>query len=176
MPKIKPRLLIATILATTGILLLVKQIQTFEPFLGQNESTQESQKVFKSTETVSLAYTFTPNIWEPTKESFSLDNLKSLTVFADEYQYQTRLLNANGSEVDVPIQLHANPFGTVQVEIPPSRRIQPGSYQLEVTYNNKTQVQNFSWGVLAVNTNKSVYSPYELNCYSCIGRVRRNGV
>jgi len=51
---------------------------------------------------------------------------------------------------------------TGQVEIQPSSQILPGKYRLEVSYNQeKILTQDFTWGVLALNPNKSVYSPEE---------------
>ncbi len=52
-----------------------------------------------------------------------------------------------------------------EIKVPLKNQFKPGQYQLKVILNtptiNRTIVQDFSWGVLAVNTNKSIYLPNE---------------
>lgn len=48
--------------------------------------------------------------------------------------------------------------GTVIVTLAPTTAFTPGLYRVAVTAEGETATQDFSWGVLAVNVNKSVYS------------------
>src|SRR3989304_7504558 len=58
-------------------------------------------------------------------------------------------------EVSVPNSTLVNAF--------PSSRFQPGGYKLKVeTYDGRSYEQDFTWGVLAINTNKSIYAPEEV--------------
>ncbi len=52
-----------------------------------------------------------------------------------------------------------------EIKVPSKNQFKPGQYQLKVTLDtpktDRTISQDFSWGVLAVNTNKSIYLPGE---------------
>ena len=41
-------------------------------------------------------------------------------------------------------------------------KLEPGVYQIEIIENDRIVFnEEFSWGVLAINTNKSIYTPNE---------------
>jgi hypothetical protein len=49
----------------------------------------------------------------------------------------------------------------VEVYVDDVKAFRPGKYTMTITSGNRNIEQDFSWGVLAVNTNKSIYSPGE---------------
>ncbi len=71
-----------------------------------------------------------------------------------------RLLK-NGKSVDFPIRKRKIGKSIVLI-IEPPQHFTPGRYQLEVKdISGQVIRQDFTWGVLAINTNKSIYQPYE---------------
>ena len=68
------------------------------------------------------------------------------------------LLGPNQKEVTAQVNKSVVEGKSV-VTIEPPRSFQPGQYTLEVTEKNGSKhTQNFMWGVLALNPNKSIYS------------------
>lgn len=51
--------------------------------------------------------------------------------------------------------------GNFKVSLPEKPNIIPGKYKLQIKYSDKTVTKDFTWGVLAVNTHKSVYTKGE---------------
>ncbi|MDO8537587.1 MAG: hypothetical protein Q7S21_01760 [archaeon] len=55
--------------------------------------------------------------------------------------------------------------GEYFVSIPPKRSFRPGNYQIQVTANDEnfsySENSSFTWGVIAINTRKSIYKPQE---------------
>ena len=100
---------------------------------------QLSKKAFSSSEKISLVM----DQIEPTEVTAKLTDFagKERKVFINEFK-----------KADYTI-----------LEINPSSSITPGKYTLTVTtQDGQTSSQDFSWGVLALNTNKSVYYPGEM--------------
>lgn len=78
---------------------------------------------------------------------------------------KAEIFNANGEKVDI-VPLAEEKEGKLIVRVPkPERSFRPGKYQIEVEILKGEQIavatQDFSWGVLAINFNKSIYSPKE---------------
>lgn len=97
-----------------------------------------------------------------TKENFRADEAVSVIVANVQPSSitETVLVNSVGQTVEADIR---EVYGTdvTTLEILPGTHIKPGKYTLEVTADGKTTEQDFTWGVLAVNTNKSIYTPHE---------------
>ena len=79
-----------------------------------------------------------------------------------------KILNADGKKVDGLNPQIKNSGGKISVELDHSRfqqELRPGKYKIELAVNDGentyTQEQDFRWGVLAINTNKSIYLPGE---------------
>lgn len=72
----------------------------------------------------------------------------------------TKLLDADGKEVTAEIQ-KINHLADAQVKVFPPREFKPGKYTLVVSANGQTSKQDFTWGVLAINVNKSIYLPHD---------------
>lgn len=90
------------------------------------------------------------------KVSIAIDNPSM------ESNIKTRLTFADGKEVNAQVEtLKTN--DTLVVSVLPPTSFAPGKYTLEVEDIGSHQkiTQDFTWGVLAINTNKSVYKPLE---------------
>lgn len=93
---------------------------------------------------------------------------------------KARLINKNLKE-EVPVEIAAKKIdrNNIAVSLDPKKsEMIPGYYILEIEYEEngttKTFIQDFSWGVLALNTNKPVYKPGETAKIS-IGVLDQNG-
>jgi hypothetical protein len=80
--------------------------------------------------------------------------------YADKLQGQTAVYNAAGQKMDANVSVAQNGNGSA-VTFSPSSSFVPGKYTLVVDDNGKQFKQDFTWGVLAINTNKSIYLPNE---------------
>ncbi len=52
--------------------------------------------------------------------------------------------------------------GKVKIKLPKQRSFRAGLYKLKIEYKDEIIEQNFTWGVLAINTHKSIYLENEL--------------
>ena len=97
-----------------------------------------TKKVYETTEDVALA------VVNPDNEPFT-----------------TTVTDADNKAVAVPIS-ESNTGSTTTVDLAPSNQIRPGLYKVTITdaENNSTE-QDFTWGVLAMNFDKSEYHPGE---------------
>jgi cellulose synthase/poly-beta-1,6-N-acetylglucosamine synthase-like glycosyltransferase/transposase-like protein len=78
---------------------------------------------------------------------------------------KVKLTDFNGELVDADVQLEKKADNKYLVSLPNQKFFTPGKYTLETTVsrNGKKYIayEDFSWGVLAINATKSVYSPNE---------------
>jgi len=76
-----------------------------------------------------------------------------------------KLSGPQGSLQDTLPEIEQLNDGHFRIRVPKSRAFRPGEYKLkiELTTENTTyaEEQNFLWGVLAINTHKSIYLPTE---------------
>ncbi len=79
----------------------------------------------------------------------------------DNQAFTTTVQDADGKSVTVPIT-ESNNGTTTTVDLAPSNEIKPGLYKVLVSdeENNSTE-QDFTWGVLALNLDKTLYHPQE---------------
>lgn len=71
------------------------------------------------------------------------------------------ILNGFGNKEDVSYDIKKQQNGDAQILIHTSRFFRPGKYKLIVNNRNNKFEQDFSWGVLAINSNKSIFLPNE---------------
>jgi hypothetical protein len=64
-------------------------------------------------------------------------------------------------DVDVKVNKAKKDNGDYEITLERSENFRPGKYQMIVTGEESSIYEDFYWGVLAVNTNKSVYMPNE---------------
>lgn len=83
-------------------------------------------------------------------------------------EVQTTLLDARGKMVETTINVEAGAGeNSAIVTIEPPETLQPGLYTLSVKdATGKTTEQDFTWGVLAINSDKSIYLPHETANFS----------
>jgi hypothetical protein len=76
---------------------------------------------------------------------------------------QVSLFDVRGNETAATIDPSPVNDGTTMFRIIPSDQIKPGKYTAKVFQNDVLiSTQSFTWGVLAVNTNKSIFVPGEV--------------
>ncbi len=71
------------------------------------------------------------------------------------------ILNGFGKKEDVSYTIKMQQNGDAQIQIGTPRFFRPGKYKLIVNNRNNKFEQDFSWGVLAINPNKSIFMPNE---------------
>lgn len=86
---------------------------------------------------------------------------------AANYSVQVAIADTEGIiQSDLEPSVSYEPDGTFAVQLKKEKRVlRPGKYRLQVTVytedGTETYDQLFTWGVLAINTNKSIYTPGE---------------
>ncbi len=69
----------------------------------------------------------------------------------------------NGTQAALDVEISKLREGKFKIDVPKKRSFRPGLYSLKVKLvkDNSTYVQeqNFTWGVLSINVNKSIYQP-----------------
>ncbi|MCX6755694.1 MAG: hypothetical protein NT068_04145 [Candidatus Nomurabacteria bacterium] len=93
-----------------------------------------------------------------------LDFLKTKKALADTPDVTAKVLDLNGDDTDINarvINVNINGIDKQQVQITKGREFKPGKYTLKVTVNTPQAIivsqQDFTWGVLSINTNKSIF-------------------
>jgi len=84
--------------------------------------------------------------------------------FSEGVQVETNVFY-QGKRVDIPTEVTKDKQGGYDIRLIPSQTFKPGRYTLQTTVIGGEGVyqgsQDFNWGVLAINTNKSTYLPDE---------------
>lgn len=106
------------------------------------------------------------------KQPFSVRNLAKRSFRADEHitvvvdnawvqDVHVSLFDVDGLKQNVEMKTVSDGDPLV-LELIPNQQFRSGRYRLAVTdTEGKTATQDFTWGVLAINTNKSMYGPGE---------------
>jgi len=81
--------------------------------------------------------------------------------YASDLKNKTTIYNSKGQQVQANLNVNQSGNGS-SVSLDPSKEFMPGKYTLVINENGKKISQDFTWGVLAINTNKSIYSPGEI--------------
>lgn len=105
-----------------------------------------------------------------------------LGVVVDEYsdlKIKTKLKNSLGEVSDLGVTIDYLANGEFKVRVDKNKRnFKPGKYRLAIEIEDgevvNTQYQDFSWGVLAINTSKSIYLPTE-TAYLQMGVLTETG-
>ena len=103
-----------------------------------------------------------PRMVAMTKKVFKPDEPVTVSVInPDNESFTTQVTDANGKQVAVPVS-ESNNGTTTTVQLASSNDIRPGKYTVKITdQNGNSTSQNFTWGVLAMNFDKSEYHPNE---------------
>ena len=75
----------------------------------------------------------------------------------DDMKKNITILNGFGKKEDVSYHINKQQNGSAQIQIHTSRFFKPGKYKLIINNRNNKFEQDFRWGVLAINPNKSIY-------------------
>jgi|GEM_PF-987291 len=101
------------------------------------------------------------------KESF-INKIKDWLIFwSEDTQVRLKLINAEKQEIELKRGEDYILVNDSEIELNPNLldKIHPGKYTLQTFFEEGDQLtiltQDFTWGVLAINTNKSIYSPQE---------------
>jgi len=96
------------------------------------------------------------------KKVFRTDEPVTLAVSnPDNASFTTTVTDAAGDGVAVPVTTSSNGAIT-DVQLTPTNEVKPGIFHVTVTdQSGENSTQDFSWGVLALNTDKSLYHPGE---------------
>ncbi len=87
------------------------------------------------------------------------ENVSVIVANAKSADITTELIYAaSGQAVEANIKKTDESRGVI-VEVSPTPSFKSGKYKFLVTARGKTVEQDFTWGVLAVNTNKAIYLP-----------------
>ncbi len=79
----------------------------------------------------------------------------------DNDPFTTSVTDSTGAPANVPITQN-NDGTTTTVQLAPSNVIKPGQYTVKITDDQgNVTTQDFTWGVLALNTDKTMYHPGE---------------
>ena len=126
------------------------------------------QLVFKLNEAGELKFRYhrkdEDKLWDSISELFRAKS------FWQDIDIETKLLDSEGSELDLPLTMIMAEEGEFTIKLPAlPRGFKPGLYKIRFIIKDQANEdgeelifeQDFSWGVLAINMNKSVYEPLE---------------
>ncbi len=85
---------------------------------------------------------------------------------SDEETIKTRILDSKNRLTSLTTEIEEVDDGKFKISIQEERAFRPGLYFLEINFSGSGEdtiiKQNFTWGVLAINTHKSIYLENEL--------------
>jgi hypothetical protein len=117
-------------------------------------------------ETKELIEAVPAEITPPPVETVSLFKrlFGSSTAYASEATVEAVVVDSEGELTDIVAEVVTDPVtGKRKVQVDQPRSFRPGVYTVRVTFTTPTAIivstQDFTWGVLAINFNKSVYVP-----------------
>jgi len=162
----KPPIIIGAILALFVAVFLIGIISTSLSG-GSAIKVVSAQNVFQSDETPQFIF-----IYKKQANIFNLILTSLRGFFTSEsikINASVKIFDSNSRQIDgLNPQIKQEKNGKLSVELDHSKfqqELRPGQYEMvmEITDNGKTytQTQDFYWGVLAINTNKSIYLPDE---------------
>lgn len=89
------------------------------------------------------------------------EKIKTRLINADENNLDIKVSYGKIDKIDVVIQKKLV-NDEIELTILPPQKFKPGKYRLTIIQaDGETVVQDFTWGVLAINTHKSIYTPQE---------------
>src|SRR3989304_4525735 len=113
---------------------------------------------FPATEAPRFTIREHPNFWTRSLTFFKRILGKREAPLAE--RLQVSLVHATAGTVD-GAEVRENGNGEISVDVAEGQRLLPGQSTLTVRDGSRTIEQDFTWGVLAINTNKSIYKPGE---------------
>lgn len=106
-------------------------------------------------------YTTRITVELPKSTYLATDSVEAFVGNAQPEKIQTEVVNMAGQDIGVSVEKTAKDGGTAVVVSKPLA-FKPGKYTFKVIDAlGKEHTQDFSWGVLAINSNKAAYAPGE---------------
>ncbi|MBZ9571915.1 hypothetical protein KJA15_01075, partial [Patescibacteria group bacterium] len=144
----EPELTVEELIATEKVEVIEEILQLQEPEESFFEKIKEKTGSLKE------------KILGPIIEKILPDEVK-----AQENKIKAQIFRPEGKKLDILPEINSflkNGKEAFEVKIPkPKRGLKPGLYKLEIEFETAEAIfiveQDFSWGVLAINTNKSIY-------------------
>jgi len=97
-----------------------------------------------------------------TSEPYSADEaIKGEVLGVRAYATEISVTDSDGNGTNLEIQKIILDNNEIAVQILPPREFKPGKFTLKATDGGEEISRDFSWGVLAINSNKSYYLPEE---------------
>lgn len=102
-----------------------------------------------------------PVVQKLAKQYYRSDENVHIAINNPQYDsFHVEILDPKGNKADVAVNQVTNTSDQVSFDIAPRVEFHPGKYKLVLTDNlGKTSEQDFTWGVLAINMDRSVYTP-----------------
>ena len=99
-------------------------------------------------------------VQEPEQLDFKANEDIVLTVNNPDHEaFETKVVDFDGQEVAAEVR-QVDSGLTSEIVVIADNQFKPGRYTIEVTdQEQKTTKQIFTWGVLAINTDRSIYTP-----------------
>jgi hypothetical protein len=163
-------LLFAVVISSVTVLLWSIKV---ERAIFPNAQLITEKTIYKSYEKLSFRLKLSP---EEKKNSLISK------AFADEDVKVKPVLEASGKELEeIKVEVEKVNSDEYIISADPPNKFRPGKYTLKAYISNPSGenviIQDFLWGVLAMNPNKSVYKPSETAKISIgVGRARGYGL
>ena len=97
-------------------------------------------------------------------KTFKKSFIKNASITENE-TIETFVYDSSGKLTDIEPEIEKIREGKLSIKLPKERAFRAGIYKLKVELVKNgviyTQEQDFTWGVLAINTHKSIYLPDE---------------
>lgn len=139
-PTISP-----TVLPTTPTLTPTPQLEEIKPTLSQTDPVS-SAKIRRRARFKALI-----------KRTFRASESVNIDIEDGQGEDKTiKVLDPAGKEADIGIYKEINE-SILTLHIVPHASLKPGKYQVQLTDESGTITQDFTWGVLAINPDKSIY-------------------
>ncbi|MEA2038015.1 MAG: hypothetical protein U9O94_11005, partial [Nanoarchaeota archaeon] len=141
----------------------------------KNLTLKAIKKDFKSSENARFNFKF-PKANNKTKK---VVNKKQLSKWESEDQtIEAKILDNQDNITGLVAEINELADGEFEIILPQKREFRPGLYSLEINFSrsgeNTIIKQNFTWGVLAINTHKSMYTENE-NAFITMGVLDDQG-
>ena len=155
-------LFLVFLFALISVVIISHRLPEVEKIIYPEAKIQSEKTLFKSSE----APKFILSLGERDQRESRFSSIINKVGADEEPKIEAVIYAQNQAKQDfVQIEIQKTENGQYEISVPPPRTFTPGKYQLSVslTENGATQkiTQDFSWGVLAINTNKSIFFPGE---------------
>jgi hypothetical protein len=91
---------------------------------------------------------------------------QTVLVFADDPEVKAEVVDFNNNPVDIKVEAKNFDYLAADIELEGTENLAPGYYKIKIETSmggtTYLQEQNFTWGVLAFNPNKSIYKQGDL--------------